>query len=93
MSFLGLGWGHLFLGLCAGFGWDRVNFLHSSEYGAMVWICAENSVDNSGVVLLLLSSASTASKAFSASHPTPPVRSLGVHKKLGGDTAGTADPN
>lgn len=31
-------------------------------------------------------------KAFSASHPTPPRR-LGVHKELGGDTAGTAAPN
>jgi len=32
-------------------------------------------------------------KAFSASHPLSPARRLGVHKKLGGDTAGTADPN
>ncbi|KFQ74797.1 Endophilin-A3, partial [Phaethon lepturus] len=31
-------------------------------------------------------------KAFSASHPTPPVRRLGVHKKLGGDTAGQLTP-
>ena len=31
-------------------------------------------------------------KAFS-SHPTTPASGLGVHKKLGGDTAGTADPN
>ena len=34
------------LQVCAGFGWDRVNFLQSSWYGAMVWICAGNSVDN-----------------------------------------------
>ena len=32
-------------------------------------------------------------KAFSASHTTPPASRLGVHEKLGGDTAGTADPN
>ena len=32
-------------------------------------------------------------KAFSASHPTPQASRLGVHKELGGDTAGTADPN
>ena len=32
-------------------------------------------------------------KAFSASHTAPPVSRMGVHKKLGGDTAGTADPN
>ena len=28
-----------------------------------------------------------------ASHTAPPVSSLGVHKKLGGDIAGRADPN
>ena len=32
-------------------------------------------------------------KAFSASHTTPPASRLGVHKKLGGDTVGTADPS
>ena len=34
---------------CAGFHWDRVNFLHGSWYGAMFWICGENSVDNTGM--------------------------------------------
>ena len=60
--------------------------------GAMVWICTGNSVDNAGMFLLLLSSAYTV-KALSAPHPTPPASRLGVHKKLGGDTAGTADPS
>jgi len=32
-------------------------------------------------------------KVFSASHTIPPMNRLLVHKKLGGDTAGTADPN
>lgn len=32
-------------------------------------------------------------KAFSASCTSSPVRGLGVHNELGGDTAGTADPN
>ena len=32
-------------------------------------------------------------KAFSAPHTTPPASRLGAHKKLGRDTAGTADPN
>jgi len=32
-------------------------------------------------------------KVFSASHTTLPASRLGVHQKLGGDTAGTADPN
>lgn len=31
--------------MCAGFGWERVHFLHSSWHRAVVWICAENSVD------------------------------------------------
>ena len=49
---------------CAGFGWDRVNFLHSSSYGAVFWICAGNSADNTGMFSLLLSSAYTESRPF-----------------------------
>jgi len=49
------------------------------------------STDNTGMFRLPLSSAHRV-KAFSASYPTPPVSGLGVHKKLGGGTAGTADP-
>ena len=85
---------------CAGFGWDRVNFLHSSWYGAMFWICAGNSGDNTRIFVLQWDNTVFAIaeqrldrvKAFAASHTTPPARRLGVHKKLGGDTAGTADP-
>jgi len=77
----------------AGFGWDRVNFLHSSLYDAMFWICDENSVDNRGMFQLLPSNAHTEPRPFLLLNPTPPARRLGVHKKLGGDTAGTADPN
>ena len=40
--------------------------------------------------LLLLSSAYTEPRPLLLL--TPPVSRLGVHKKLGGDTAGTADP-
>ena len=32
-------------------------------------------------------------KASSAPHPTPPASWLGVHRELGGGTAGTADPD
>ena len=49
---------------CAGFGWDRVNFLRSSWYGAMFWICAEDSVGNTGMFSLLLSSAYTEPRPF-----------------------------
>ena len=52
------------LSLCAGFDWGRVNFLRSSWYEAMFWICAENSVDNTGMFSLLLSSAYTESRPF-----------------------------
>jgi len=34
---------------CASFDLDRVNSLHSSWYGVMFWVCAENSVDNTGM--------------------------------------------
>jgi len=54
---------------------------------------AENSVDNAEMFSLLLSSAYTASRPFLAPHPTPPARGLGVHRKVGGGTAGTADPD
>jgi len=76
--------------MCAGFGWGRVNFLHSSWSGALLWVCAANSVGNTGMFLLLLSSAHRV-RAFSAPHTAPSVRGQGVHKKLGGDTARTAE--
>lgn len=58
----------------------------------MFWICAENSFDNTGKLLLLLSRAHRV-EAFSAPHTTPPANGLWVHKELRGDTDGTADPN
>lgn len=35
---------------CAGFGWNTVNFLHSNWYGAVIWIYAGNTVDNTGML-------------------------------------------
>ena len=52
------------VGQCSGFGWSRVNVLHSSYYGAKFWICAENSVDNTGMFSLPLSSAHTEPRPF-----------------------------
>lgn len=46
------------------FGWDTVNFLHSSWYRAVVWIYTGNNVDNSGMLLLFLSTAYTGSRVF-----------------------------
>lgn len=42
---------------CADFGRDGVNFLQCSQYGAMIWICAENNFNNINMFSLLLSSA------------------------------------
>lgn len=41
---------------CPGFGWDRINFLPGSWYGAVVWIQDKNNVGNTLRVLLLLGS-------------------------------------
>lgn len=65
--------------ICDGFLWDRVSFLHSNYYEAVLGICSGNSVDNTEMFLLLLNRAST---AFSLSHSIPPARRLGVSKKL-----------
>lgn len=61
-----------------------VNLLHSS------WFGFGNGVGNIETFLLLLSRAYSV-KAFLLF--TRPVRRLGVHKGLGGDTGRTADPN
>ena len=65
------------LGFCSGFGWDGVNFLHSSSYGGKFWICDQNNVDNTLMFLPLLNPV----KAFSVSHAAPPASRLGVDKK------------
>ena len=58
----------------------------------MFWICAGDSVDNTGMFSLLLSSACTKTvPILLLTHPTS--EEAGGHKELGGDTAGTADPN
>lgn len=41
-----------------------VTFLHSSLYWAVFWICAENSVNNTGMISLLLCCAYTMSRSF-----------------------------
>lgn len=75
------------------FGRDGVNFLHSSSYGAVFWICDENSVDNTLFQLFLSSAYMVFTKVFSVSLTVLPVRRLGVHEKLGGGHRQTANPN
>lgn len=67
-------------GFCAGFGWGRVNFLYSSWYGVMLWYCAENNTDDTGMFLLLLRSVYTEPRPFPLL--TLLMRRLGMHKKL-----------
>lgn len=43
-----------------GFDWDRANFPRLILHGAMFWICDENSVDDTRMFQLLLSSTCTA---------------------------------
>ena len=59
----------------------------------MFWICAENSVDNTGMIFLIAEQCLHRLKGFSGPHDVPPARRLEVHQKLGGGTARTTDPN
>lgn len=76
--------------ICTGFGLDRVKILHISPHGALVWFCAEYSVDNTEMFPLLLSSAYTESRAFPLLAP-PITKQVGGAQKLEGDTADQRD--
>jgi len=58
----------------------------------MFWIYDKHSPDNTAMFYLLLITSYTASRPFLLL-TAPPVNKMGMHKRLGGDTAGTADPN
>lgn len=49
---------------CTIFGLDSVKFLYRSFYDAMFWICDENSVDNTEMYWLFLSSVCTMLRLF-----------------------------
>lgn len=55
--------------------------------GAVVWICAGSSADNTVMFQLLLCRAHKASRHF-ISHPNPPASRPGVHKKPEGTEPG-----
>lgn len=58
--------------------------------GSVLELCCKHSYrDSSAVAKQCLHRAN----AFPASHPTPLVRRLGIHKKLEWDTAGKAELN
>lgn len=79
--------------ICPGLGWDRVYFLHSSSYDVIFCSCDRNGVDNIPVFKLLLNNTYAASRPFLLLMLPCQQRRLGLHKKLGGHTARTADPN
>ena len=79
--------------LCPGFGWDRVNFLHSSWYDAVLWTYDENNGDNTWMISVVAEQGLHRAKAFPAFHAALPVRRPGVDKVLRGDTARTGGPN
>lgn len=66
----------LYMRPCTGPGWDGAIFLHSSLHGAIFLICGWNSVDNTPMFYLLLSSACRPSR-FSL-FPTLPQQWVGL---------------
>lgn len=69
-----------------GLAWDRVNIPYSS-YGTLFFICAEKLLVTEGYFSCCWAVLQI-TKAFSASHSSPPARRMGMHKNLGGGTAG-----
>ena len=67
------------MGLCFGFVLETVLIIVGFVFVIAVFVIAEQCLHSL--------------RAFSASHSTPPVSRLGVHKELEGDKAGMADPN
>lgn len=71
-----------------------IEVIFSTEAGTV--LCCEfvlEKVGHTAMLLLLPRSLLTACGDLSSSSHCPPARGLGVHKELGGNTAGTADPN
>lgn len=72
------------------FCWNRVHFIHSSQYEVVFWICVGNRVDNAGMFPAKQCLHSV--EAFSAPYPTPPVRGWD-YKELEENRARIGDPN
>lgn len=58
----------------------------------MFWVCAGNGVDNTGMLLLLLSNVYAEARAESF-HTAGPASRVWVHKKLREMTDGTSNPS
>lgn len=59
----------------------------------MFFSCAENRFDSTGMIFANNEQHLDTAKAFSVSHPSPPVRKQRAHKDLGRNMAGTAGLN
>lgn len=57
--------------ICTGLDWNIVNFLHSSFCGAVVCICAQNSLHNTGAFSLIAQQCLHSIKLFSVSLHCP----------------------
>lgn len=79
-------------GVCDGFG--SGNFLHSRFLWCYVWICDQNIVDNSYILVVPEQCLhSIKYPSVSHNHAAPPVTRLRMNKKLGGDTDRVAGQN
>lgn len=74
-------------------GWDGVNLLHSSPYGAVLWICAETVLTTRHSFANCWAALAQDQGFFFPTLPPPPVGRLGMDKRLGSNIATTADPN
>lgn len=72
-----------------GFAWGTDNFLPSGWNGAIVWICAVHSIDNTDVVTA--EQRLHRAQAFSSFPTAGLLRRLAVPQRLGEDTARTGD--
>lgn len=77
------------------FGWDIVNFLCRGSYDVMFWIFDEKNGDKTPneTILNCFRSVLIQSQGLSWFSCCPASEEVGVHKKLGADTARTKNPN
>lgn len=72
--------------MCTVFSWNKVRFLHSSQYWTMFWILKQGWQHRDVLV--------TQSRRLRCFFPhSIPARMLGMYKELGGDIVRTGDAN
>lgn len=85
---------HFSLSCCSGFGWSRVNYLHTGQCECMFSVCAEHSNDNRDIFIFSDQTVSLSrAKAFSVFCPATLMRKLRLQEKLKGDIVWTGGHN